>query len=71
VDNLRRAKSLSGKGAWERTMPEREQDERFHLNLEDNKEFAIFRVDPEGRIASSDLRTRSVAFSPLLSVPTG
>jgi PAS domain S-box-containing protein len=33
-------------------MLEREQDERFHLNLEDIKEFAIFRVDPEGRIAS-------------------
>jgi PAS domain S-box-containing protein len=33
-------------------MPEREQDERFHLNLEDIKEFAIFRIDPEGRIAS-------------------
>jgi PAS domain S-box-containing protein len=33
-------------------MPERESDERFHLNLEDIKEFAIFRVDPQGRIAS-------------------
>jgi PAS domain S-box-containing protein len=33
-------------------MPERELDERFHLNLEDIKDFAIFRVDPEGRIAS-------------------
>lgn len=33
-------------------MPERELDERFHLNLEDIKEFAIFRVDPEGLIAS-------------------
>lgn len=33
-------------------MPERELDERFHLNLEDIKEFAIFRIDPEGRIAS-------------------
>ncbi|HEX8704026.1 MAG TPA: PAS domain-containing sensor histidine kinase [Myxococcaceae bacterium] len=33
-------------------MPERELDERFHLNLEDIKEFAIFRVDPEGCIAS-------------------
>src|SRR5688572_17701855 len=35
-----------------RAMPERELDERFHLNLEDIKDFAIFRVDPEGRIAS-------------------
>ncbi|WP_309892692.1 PAS domain-containing sensor histidine kinase [Archangium sp.] len=33
-------------------MPERERDERFHLNLEDIKDYAIFRVDPEGRIAS-------------------
>jgi len=33
-------------------MPERELDERLHLNLEDIKDFAIFRVDPEGRIAS-------------------
>jgi len=33
-------------------MPEREHDERFHLNLEDIQEFAVFRVDPEGRIAS-------------------
>jgi PAS domain S-box-containing protein len=33
-------------------MPEREIDERFHLNLEDIKDYAIFRVDPEGRIAS-------------------
>jgi PAS domain S-box-containing protein len=33
-------------------MPDQEQDERFHLNLEDIKEFAVFRVDPEGRIAS-------------------
>lgn len=33
-------------------MPERERDERFHLNLEDIKDYAVFRVDPEGRIAS-------------------
>jgi len=33
-------------------MPERERDERFHLNLEDIKDYAIFRVDPDGRIAS-------------------
>jgi PAS domain S-box-containing protein len=33
-------------------MPELERDERFHLNLEDIKEFAIFRVSPEGRIVS-------------------
>jgi PAS domain S-box-containing protein len=33
-------------------MPERERDERFHLNLEDIKDYAIFRVDTEGRIAS-------------------
>jgi PAS domain S-box-containing protein len=33
-------------------MPERESDERFHLNLEDIKDYAIFRVDTEGRIAS-------------------
>ncbi|HEX8538111.1 MAG TPA: PAS domain S-box protein, partial [Cystobacter sp.] len=33
-------------------MPERERDERFHLNLEDIKDYAIFRVDPQGRIAS-------------------
>ncbi len=33
-------------------MPDQEEDERFHLNLEDIKEFAIFRIDPEGRIAS-------------------
>jgi len=33
-------------------MPEKELDERFHLNLEDIKDFAIFRIDPEGRIAS-------------------
>ncbi|HEX8441685.1 PAS domain-containing sensor histidine kinase [Archangium sp.] len=33
-------------------MPERESDERFHLNLEDIKDYAVFRVDTEGRIAS-------------------
>jgi PAS domain S-box-containing protein len=33
-------------------MPDQEEDERFHLNLEDIKEFAIFRVDPQGLIAS-------------------
>lgn len=33
-------------------MPELERDERFHLNLEDIKEFAVFRVSPEGRIVS-------------------
>ncbi|HYO65263.1 MAG TPA: PAS domain-containing sensor histidine kinase [Archangium sp.] len=33
-------------------MPELERDERFHLNLEDIKEFAIFRVSPEGLIVS-------------------
>ncbi|HEX8825519.1 MAG TPA: PAS domain-containing sensor histidine kinase [Archangium sp.] len=33
-------------------MPERERDERFHLNLEDIKDYAVFRVDTEGRIAS-------------------
>jgi sigma-B regulation protein RsbU (phosphoserine phosphatase) len=39
-------------GAWGRTMPERELDERFHLNLEDIQDYAIFRVDSKGRIAS-------------------
>jgi PAS domain S-box-containing protein len=33
-------------------MPELERDERFHLNLEDIKDYAIFRISPEGRIAS-------------------
>jgi PAS domain S-box-containing protein len=33
-------------------MLEQEQDERFHLNLEDIKDYAIFRVTPEGLIAS-------------------
>jgi PAS domain S-box-containing protein len=33
-------------------MPELERDERFHLNLEDIKEFAVFRVSPEGLIVS-------------------
>jgi PAS domain S-box-containing protein len=33
-------------------MPDQEEDERFHLNLEDIKEFAVFRVDTAGRIAS-------------------
>jgi PAS domain S-box-containing protein len=33
-------------------MPELERDERFHLNLEDIKEYAIFRVSPEGLVAS-------------------
>jgi PAS domain S-box-containing protein len=33
-------------------MPERERDERFHLNLEDIKDYAVFRVDTEGCIAS-------------------
>lgn len=33
-------------------MPERESDERFHLNLEDIKDYAVFRVDPQGCIAS-------------------
>ena len=33
-------------------MPELERDERFHLNLEDIKEYAIFRISPEGLIVS-------------------
>lgn len=33
-------------------MADREGDERFHLHLEDIKDYAVFRVDPEGRIAS-------------------
>jgi PAS domain S-box-containing protein len=41
-------------------MPDRERDERFHLQLEDIKEFAVFRVDPEGRIASWNEGARRV-----------
>lgn len=33
-------------------MPQRDIDERAHLNLEDIKDYAVFRVDPEGYIAS-------------------
>lgn len=33
-------------------MSDTEVDERFHLHLEDIKDYAVFRVDPEGRIAS-------------------